>query len=327
MKRIAGLVLIGIGVFLMIFAPLAKWYIAPRLAVAPLGCDPGPLCEGGVSISPSSGVATSLFDPATLSTRTDVALVSTRRVKPDQAASDGPNNQTVYDSFQDVTDPEGVTIDANTERIPFDGHTSVMIDCCGANEDGVAITDFSGLNPYKFPFGTQKQTYQYFDGTLSQALPMEYDDTEDIQGLSTYRFVQTIAPTQYSELEVPGDLVGQPDEASVVAPRFYSNVRTVWVEPTTGAIVKGQEVQKQYLAGADGTTEALIIIEATLQFTEQNTTEAVKTASDGKSQLDLIQKTIPLVALILGLLLIVGGFFLVRRPVEAESGAQPHRQA
>jgi hypothetical protein len=317
MKRVIGFVLVGLGALLVVLAPALKWWVAPSLAVAPLGCDPGPLCDGGVSISPSTGIAVKLFDPGALESLSGVALTSTRRVSPDQAASDGPNNQTVYDSFQDVTNPEGVTVDASTERIAFDGHTSVMIDCCEANEDGVPVTDFTGINPFKFPFGTAQQTYNYFDGTLRKALPAEFTGTEDILGLETYKFVQTIPPTQYSELEVPGGLVGQPDAASVVAPRFYANVRTMWVEPVTGAIVKGQEVQKQYLAGADGTTEALTIIEATLQFTEENTAEAVKTASDGKSQLTLIQRTLPIVFLILGILLLVGGFFLLRRPSEA----------
>lgn len=314
MRRVLGFVLVGLGAFLLTLAPLAKWYVAPRLAVAPLGCDPGPLCDGGVSISPSSGTATVLFDPATLSPRSNVALDSVRRVKPDQAASTGPDNRTVYDSFQNVTDSSGTTIDASTERIAFDGHSSQMIDCCEANLDGNAITDFTGIAPYKFPFGTGKQNYLYFDGTLGKALPMEYQGTEDVLGLETYKFVQTIPPTPYAELEVPGDLVGQPDAASVKAPRLYQNVRTVWVEPTTGAVVKGQEQQKQFLAGADGTTEAMVIIEATLGFTDQNISEAVKTAKDGKSKLDLIQKTIPLVSLILGILLIVGGILLARRP-------------
>ena len=221
MKRVIGFVLVGLGALLLVLAPALKWCVAPTLAVAPLGCDPGPLCDGGVSISPSAGHRHHAVRPRPRCHRARTSsCYSTRRVKPDQAASDGPNNQTVYDSFQDVTDPDGVTVDASTERIAFDGHTSVMIDCCGANEDGIPITDFTGIDPFKFPFGTQKETYQYFDGTLSKALPMEYETTEEILGLEVYKFVQTIAPTLYAELEVPGGLVGQPDSAaSVVAPR------------------------------------------------------------------------------------------------------------
>ncbi len=313
MKRVVGFVLVGLGAFLLVLAPTVKWWAAPQLAVAPLACDPGPLCDGGVSISPSTGIATQLFDVATLTTLTNVELAATRRVSPDQAASEGEDNRTVYDSFQDITNPAGVTILAGTTRMAFDGHSSAMINCCEANVDGKPITDFTGIYSYKFPFGTEKKTYQYFDTSLLKALPIEYVSTEEIQGLSVYKFVQTIEATQYSELTVPGGLVGQPDEASVVAPRFYSNVRTLWVEPVTGAIVKGEEVQKQYLAGADGATEALVLLAAVLAFTEENTTEAVKNASEGKSRLTLIQQTIPLVFLILGLLLLAGGFFLLRR--------------
>lgn len=313
MKQVVAIVLIGVGVLLALVAPGLKWFIAPQLAVAPLSCDPGPLCDDGVTISPSTGLATTLFDPATLSPRSSVQLQQIRRVRPDQAASTGADHRTVYDSFQNVTDPDGVTVDAGTERIAFDGSSSVMIDCCGANENGVPITDFTGLNPYKFPFGTKKQTYQYFDGTLNKPLPAEYVGTEQLQGLTVYKFVQTIPATKYAELEVPGDLVGQPDVASVTAPRFYQNVRTMWVEPVTGAIVNGQEVQKQFLAGADGTTEAMVILDGTLAFTELNVSESVKQAADGKKQLDLIQKTIPLVLLVVGLILVAGGFFLLLR--------------
>ena len=151
MKKVIGLVLVGLGAFFLVLAPFLKYYAAPRLAVAPLACDPGPLCENGVSISPSTGLATVLFDPATLSPRTNVQLDQIRRVRPDQAASTGDNNRTVYDSFQNVTDPDGVTIDASTERIAFDGHTSVMINCCGANENGVPVTDFTGHQPVQVP--------------------------------------------------------------------------------------------------------------------------------------------------------------------------------
>jgi hypothetical protein len=309
MRRVIGYVLTGVGVFLLVLAPLVHFYVAPRLAVAPLRCTGSDLCDNGVTISPSRGVASQLFDPGTLTTRTAVAVTNTQRIRPDVAASQGANNRTVYESFSEVVDSSGALVDASNERIPFDGHTSQMINCCNANENGTAISDFSGINPFKFPFGTEKKTYQYFDGTLAKALPMVFKDVEKIQGLEVYKFEQDIPATQYAELEVPGSLVGQPDVPAVKAPRFYSNTRTVWVEPTTGAVVKGQEVQKQYLAKADG-SEGLVLIDATLSFTQQNIDASVKTAKDGASKLNLISKTIPLVSLLLGLVLLGLGLWL-----------------
>lgn len=317
--RALGRILVGLGVFLIVLAPVTKFIVAPRLAVAPLGCTGTELCDKGVSISPSTGTATQLFDPGTLTMLNNVPLTNTQRVKPDVAASEGANNRTVYESFSVVTDPSGTTIDAGTERIAFDGHTSQMINCCNSNENGTAISDFSGINPFKFPFGTEKKTYQYFDGTLAKALPMVFKDVENIQGLQVYKFEQDIPATQYSELEVPGSLVGQPEAPSVRAPRFYSNTRTVWVEPTTGAVVKGQEVQKQYLAKSDG-SEGLVLLDATLAFTKQNIDASVKTAKDGASKLKLISSTIPLISLLLGLVLLGLGLWLAGRGAGANAG-------
>lgn len=310
MRRGFGYLLVGLGAFLLVLAPLAKWYVAPQLAVAPLGCEGEVLCDDGVSISPSTGTASQLFDPGTLSTRTNVELTATRRVKPDVNASEGANNRTVYESAQEVVDGDKKLVDASTERIAFDGHSSKMLDCCDANLDGTPITDFSGIAPYKFPFGAEKKTYLYFDGTLGKALPMEYKGTDKILDLDVYKYEQVIEPTQYAELEVPGALVGAPELTAYKAPRLYSNTRTVWVEPVTGAVVRGQEDQKQYLAAPDG-SEGLVLLAAQLGFTEANTANAVKTAKDGSSQLTLIQSTVPLVGLIGGLVLGGLGLWMV----------------
>ena len=102
-------------------------------------------------------------------------------------------------------------------RIPFDGHSSQMISCCGANADGIPITDFSGINPLKFGFFTEQKTYQYFDKTINKATSMDFKDVETIDGVEVYKFVQVIEPTQIGTLEVPGDLVGSTD-AAVQAP-------------------------------------------------------------------------------------------------------------
>lgn len=310
MRRAIGYVLVGVGAFLLVLAPLARWYVAPRVSVAPLGCDTtSAICQDRVNLSPSAGTATTLFDPATLTERTNVALVGQERVRADVAASTGADNRTVWDESQTVSDSSGTLITADTMRIPFNGNTSQMINCCGANTDGTPITDFSGLNPLKFGFGTEQKTYQYFDRTLNKATPAVFKSVDTIDGVECYKFVQTIEPTQIGTLEVPGTLVGSTDP-SVQAPEFYSNIRSLWVEPTTGVIVKGTEQQKQTLRGADG-SDKVTLIEATIGFTADNVRLSAKAASDGKSQLDLITIVIPLVGLAGGLLLVGLGLFLV----------------
>jgi hypothetical protein len=327
MRRTAGYLLIGLGIFLLALAPLARWYVAPRVTVAPLGCtDTSAICKDRVNLSPSEGTAVSLFDPATLTTRTNVALVGVERVRADVAASQGSDNRTVYDESQTVSDSSGTLVVADTMRIPFNGQSSQMIDCCGGNVDGTPIADYSGINPLKFGFDIEKKTYLYFDRTINKATPMEFKDVETIDGVDVYKFVQTIEPTQTGTLEVPGDLVGS-TEAAVTAPRFYSNIRTVWVEPVTGVIVKGSEQQKQTLRGSDG-SDKLTLIEATLAFTDANVTASAAGAKDAAGKLGLIKTTIPLVGLVGGLVLLGLGVFLAlggrREPVDrvgARTGA------
>ena len=60
----------------------------------------GHLHKDRVDLSPSDGLALTLFDPATLKVRTNVALVDQERVRADVAASTGSDNRTVYDESQ-----------------------------------------------------------------------------------------------------------------------------------------------------------------------------------------------------------------------------------
>jgi hypothetical protein len=310
MRRIVGLVAIGLGVFLLALAPLAKWYVAPRVQVAPLGCtDTSAICKDRVNLSPSSGTATTLFDPATLTSLSNVPLTAMERVRADVVASHGDNHLTVYDESQTVNRADGTLVVADTMRIPFNGTTSQMVSCCNGTVDGKPIADYSGINPLKFGFDVQQKTYLYFDRTINKATPMVFNDVETIDGVSVYKFVQTIAPTRIGTLEVPGNLVGSV-AASVFAPEYYSNTRTVWVEPTTGVIVKGSEQQKQTLRDVLG-TDKLTLIEATLAFTDANVKASADAASSAASQLGLIKTTIPIVGLILGLVLLGLGLFLV----------------
>ncbi len=71
---------------------------------------------------------------------------------------------------------------------------------------------------YKFPFGTEKKTYQFFDTTAKKAYPMTYKGSEQIQGLTVYRFEQPVGPVQIGESEVPGEPGGRPTAPSVTVP-------------------------------------------------------------------------------------------------------------
>jgi hypothetical protein len=305
MRRISAYVLLGLGVFLLAVAVLARFYVYPNAQKAPLDA---------FSQTPSDGTAATLFNAATLTIENNVPLTSLRTTRGDVEA--GSDDVAVYDSFSTVQTPDNTSISLNQERFAFDRTSSQMVDCCDATEGGKPITDFSGIFPLKFPFNTQQQTYQYFDATLAKALPMDFEAEDEIEGLTVYRFVQRIDPQQYTTLAVPGSLVGTTD-ASVEAGRFYANTRTLWIEPTTGIVIRGQEEQKQTLRVPGSDTDALTLLDATLAFTDEYVAETVADAEDSVSLLNAIGTTLPIGAAVLGLLCIGGAFLLGRRATDS----------
>lgn len=309
MRRGVGIVLIGLGVFLVVLAALLRFTVVPAIAKAPL--SPGE-DTGGVTQTDQNGVAAVLLDPATLTERTDVPLTATRFTRGDVPASQTSealaDDLAIYESFIRTEDNTGTVVTASTIRVAFDRVTSELSNCCGANYDGQEI-EFAGINPLKFPMFTEPKEYLYFDATLEEPVPIQYVGTEDLEGLSVYRFEQTIEARQIGTLEVPGDLVGFP-LPTFVAPRYYANERTLWVEPTTGAIVKGEERQVQTLRGPDG-TDKVTVIDAVIGTSASEVSEGVSTASSLASQIRLFNDTLPLIGGIAGIVLLVVGIILV----------------
>lgn len=304
MRRTVGLIVLGLGVFLLVVAPLLKWYAAPRLLLAPLD-------QFSETVSEASDVT--YLDIGALEVRTGREFVATRTVRGDVAAGDA--NRAVYDVFVKIIDPdkpgtgEEQLVSANTDRVAFDRATSEAISCCDENLNGDP-TKHEGIE-YKFPFNTEQKTYQYFDTSIAAATDMEFVQESELEGLAVYEFEQTIEPTKIAELDVPGTLVGR-DEQTLTVDRMYSNVRHVWVEPTSGVIVKGAENQVATLN--DGDEELLTITEANLEFNEATVTAQAETAEEVISQAALVTTTGPLVAGVLGLVLLGVGIFLARAP-------------
>lgn len=319
MRRGIGIVLVGLGVFLIVLGALLRFSVVPAVAKAPL--SPGE-DTGGVTQTDQSGVAAKLFDPATLSERTDVPLTVTRFTRGDVPASQTDEAKAgdlaVYDTFQRVEDNAGVVVLADTARFAFDRVSSELSNCCGSNVDGENV-GMSGIVPLKFPMFTQQQTYPYFDTSLNEGVDAVFQGEETLEGLPVYRFLVTVEPTQTGTIEVPGDLVGSP-LPNFVAPRYYSNALTLWVEPTTGAIVKGESVQLQTLRGPDN-TDQVTIIDAVIGTTPEEASEGVEFAKSQAALLNLLNNTVPLIAVIVGLLLLILGIVLLVTGDRRRSGA------
>ena len=83
----------------------------------------------------------------------------------------------------------------------------------------------SGLG-YVWPLGAQKKTYTVFNTTLMKPDPATYTGTAVVDGETTYKFVETVAPTQAGTQTLPGSLAGAPDQQSVTVPEFYAATTT-----------------------------------------------------------------------------------------------------
>ena len=299
MNRKTG-VLFGLGVFFVVLAAVLQFYAGPRLVKIPLAVDKE-------SVSEAKGATFLFVDDSVpgspkISIRTGEDLVATRKIRSDVKASS--DDRVVFDQFQRVEDTKGELVSAATDRVALDRHSAAAVACCNEAVDSKAVKH-KGLS-YTFPLGTAKTNYQFFDTVARAPFEMRYQGDETIDGLEVYKFEQNIfEQTTEQGREVPGSLVGQPDELTVKADMVYSNVRTVWVEPTTGSIIRGQEKQHRVLrapGGADTT-----VLDADFTFTPKTVAANVKDAEDKKSQLTLISSVVPPIALGLGVLLVIIG--------------------
>ena len=298
---VVAYVVVFVGFLLLFFALFERFYAYPRLAKAP---------EDQFSTLAADGTGT-YFSRGTLKEISGAQFRSTRVVRGDEQASDA--NTAVWDTFVTVTDfADGTPISATRERVAFDRTTSEPVHCCGEEpqHQGVVL---------KFPFGVQQRTYQFWDATLKRAFPLEYQGQEDVLGVHTYRFQQVIPPTKASETTVPGGLVGQPESPNVSVDIVYGNTRTVWVEPTSGIVVRGQESVRQTLRNLNG-QDVITLLDGTLAYNDQTVAKQADAARQARSDLNLIRTTLPLGAAVVGLLLIVAGLVIGRgrRPRAAD---------
>ena len=346
--RIAACGIMGLGAALLIAALLLWTYTSSRITKIPLDIDTTLIGEG-------NGKA---LDPTSLSgdrfiVNQNVPLVSQQQISVESPANADVVTLQVGDSVRrtDKQKDTGLLL-AIVDTVTLNRKTALAVSDDthpgGAVQKPRTINDdnpptnialpHDGLS-YRFPFHTKKQTYQYFDPIAQKAYDANYDDDEDINGLTTYRFTQNIgydssgklvAPVKYPSLYandedgkvtatatmwgVPSD---DPDE-KITMTRYYAVQRTFWVDPVSGTIVKEEDHVNHYFARDPLKPEATLV-EYKITSNEQTIESQVRAARDERDRLALWSRVLPITFTAAGIVALIGGALLAALSLRTEA--------
>jgi hypothetical protein len=302
MRGIIGLILAGLGAFLILVAVLLPTWVVGQVVKFPLN---------EYETATLQATNASYFSASSLSEKTGVTMEATYTIKGD--ASKGNSSTAVWNEYSyvyDITNHQPVQQQSRT--FAFDRRTGQLVDCCGASVNGDTSVRQTGLVGYVFPIGTQKQTYQVFDTTLKKTMPYRYVGTANVLGIQAYEFVEDVAPTQIATLSVPGSMVGS-TSATVSAPEFDQLHLIYYVDPATGALINVNEHQTTSLRNPDTGATALVLFDADLIATPATLAKIVALDNKGRNELTLLETTLPIVLGIAGGVALIAGIFLARK--------------
>lgn len=347
MLRMAACGLLGLGAALLIAALLLSTYTADKVTKIPLDVDTSLISNG-------SGTA---LDPSSLSGERFIIDKNVPLVSQQQISVESPANAEV------VTLQVGTTV-RRTDKQKDTGLLLAMVDTVTLNRStALAVSDetrpggavqkprtieddkpptnialpHQGL-AYRFPFHTEKKTYPYFDPIAQKAFDANYDGEEDVNGLTTYRFVQNVGydadgklvePVKYASLYDKDEdsvvtaraslwgLPGNPDEP-ITMTRFYAAQRTFWVDPVSGTIVKAEERANHYYA-RDPLTPEMALADYKVTSNEQTVESQVNSARDERDRVALWTRILPITFTAAGLVVLIGGALLGAFSLRAES--------
>jgi len=172
-----------------------------------------------------------------------------------------------------------------------DRHTGIAVN--DAKYVGEDATKHEGL-VNKFPFNTEKKSYQLWDSLLGTTVTATYDSTVELDGLKIYKFTVDVPKT---DAKIAGDVEGT-----------YQAKKTIWVEPRTGAIVDQEQHEKRLLP--DGS----VVLDMSLEFTDATVKQSIADGEDNFGLLDLVGRTVPIAGILGGLICLGAAGFLLLAP-------------
>jgi hypothetical protein len=283
--RKLGMVLAGLGGFLTTLALLAQFYAPGALMKTPIDVDSvthasGEAAVGADAAAPVQGTQITRSDSGK-STDDVVVFVSSsclvyeRNDPPPCVSADDPDKRLITADVENFA----------TDRVTAEAVNDPKYLPPEAEESEGLIN--------KWPFDVEKKTYPYWDSTAGQVIDAEFDGTEDIDGVETYKFnaVITDAPIELAE-GVSGT---------------YSNDKTIWVEPVTGSIVNQVYHQERVTDEGDN------FITLDLAFTEEEVQDSIDDAESNRDSLNLVRNTVPLIGYVVGIPALLIGLVLIAR--------------
>ena len=337
----------GLGAALLIAALLLSTYTQGKIAKIPLTVD---------STLVSDGTATA-FDPASLLGERFVVNEDVPVVSQQQTSVEAPANADVVTLQVGTslrrTDQQGdnglllamvdtVTMNRETaEAVSSETNPGGSVQKPRAMEDENPPTSIAlpheGLT-YRFPFDTEKKTYQVFDPIAQEPFDANYSGEEDVNGLTALKFTQNVGfdadgklvePVRFASLyDDDADaqvtaraslwgLEGEPEEP-ITMTRYYAAQRTFWVDPVSGTIVKQTDRGYHYYA-REALKPEMTYVDYTVTTDEESVESQVASAQDERDRISLWGRILPITFTALGLVALVGGAVLGTFSLRAES--------
>ncbi|MEV8313083.1 DUF3068 domain-containing protein [Streptomyces sp. NPDC059900] len=323
MRRKASLILLAFAVFFTAMSPLMRWYAFPRLAKIP----PSQYQEAVLEAKNPT-----LIDYGSMTAKKIDKVTIVQTLKGNVEASEkieksADRDVVVWDALSYIQDGDGKMVSKVPERYIFDAHSQEPVHATGEMVDGDPVKR-EGIE-FKWPFLTEKRDYEYFDAQARITRPIHYKGTQTFRGVEVYYFEQTIPWTKVPfPKTMPVKGITPKSLAKTGTTRWYTTVRKFWVDPTTGAPVYGEEIQKNELRGGTllGGRDKVTVFAGHVKMREDYIKDTVELVKSQRVLVLLLTSYLPWGFLGLGLLLLALSLWLEarsRRPGDPEATAAP----
>ncbi len=334
MKRIGGSILAILGILLIAAGLVVKLAIVPMQAQFPDDTD---------KTRTYDGTLVTMLNPAALASGdlqnlffSNVPVTLSRHVTTEQV--DG--SKALVREQATMTTTTGTALQSTDKWYTIDRKTMEHI----ANfTDNTNVLERQGL-VVGFPIGTKEKDYTGWADDYQATVVLKWIGQEEHAGVNTFHFESTSGPQQILDQTIlavfppaiPKALLAQlvPVLAPALADQFtqlaaalpdpvpftytYEYTTEYWVEPASGVIVDYEKTEKRAAVLMSelvpgGALPVGTVFELTYKQSPASVAESVVDAKDAKNMLNLFGTIVPYAAIGVGVILLLGGGFMLMR--------------